>query len=174
MSVAVATAVGALVAFEPLMAAVHRFLFHGPLWCSHRSHHERPTARRLVSNDFLWVPYLALAAVLALAGAVWWQRVFGQILVGVGAGAAGYALAYILAHDGLAHGRFWMPAFLRRSALGRRLIRSHRRHHRGGTSGLGAAPFGIYGAPLEIALRIGDGFTPTARSCEPDRAPALV
>ena len=65
MLVALTVALGTLVAFEPIMTLVHRLVFHGPLWCSHKSHHEYPTARRIVRNDLLWLwPLLVSAAAL--------------------------------------------------------------------------------------------------------------
>ena len=48
-------ALATIVLAEPLMAMVHRFVFHGPLWCEHESHHAHPTVRRVVRNDLLWI-----------------------------------------------------------------------------------------------------------------------
>src|SRR5512144_2962698 len=87
-----------LLAAEPIMALVHRFLFHGPLWCEHKSHHEHPTAGRIVRNDLLWLwPILISAALVALGG---------PVFLGLGIGTTAYVIAYIIAHDGVAHGRF--------------------------------------------------------------------
>ena len=141
MSGALSIVLITLVVFEPLMSVVHRRLFHGPLWRWHRSHHESPNAHRLVLNDLIWVIHFALSGILILLGAA-----------GIGSGAALYGLAYVLAHDGLAHGRFPVPSVLRRTRLFRRLIRAHHLHHRTSSGSLGAVPFGIYSALVELRL----------------------
>lgn len=144
---AIPVALATLALAEPAMAIVHRFVFHGPLWSSHRSHHEHPTARRLVFNDLLWIPPLALALGLVAAGLV--SDRGGPIMVGLGAGIGGYVFAYVFAHDGVAHGRFWVPARVKRWPMFRAITRAHHAHHRGGPSGTGAAPFSVYLAVLE-------------------------
>src|SRR5262245_63586798 len=122
-----------LVLSEPAMTLVHRFVFHGPFWCEHRSHHAHPSARRIVRNDLLWLWPLAASLGLVSFG--------GPILTGVGIGGAAYVAAYIFAHDGVAHGRFWVPRVLRRLTLFRIIAQPHRLHHRGGRDGYGAPPF---------------------------------
>ena len=156
MQTTLAVALGTAVAFEPFMAVVHRFLFHGPLWCAHKSHHEEPTARGIVRNDLLWVWPLAASAVLAVAGAR-----------GVGLGIAAYVVAYVVAHDGVAHGRFRVPAAVRRNAVLRQVARTHRLHHRGGRDGGGAPPFALYAAALEHRWRLGAGYSAPTRICSP-------
>jgi beta-carotene 3-hydroxylase len=154
-----AVALGTLVAFEPFMALVHRFLFHGRLWCWHKSHHEHPTARRLVRNDLLWLwPLLGSAALITLGG---------PALVGLGIGTAAYVGAYIVAHDGIAHGRFWVPEPVRRLRGFRVVAEAHRLHHRGGRRGVGAPPFGVYAAHLEHRWRLSARYSPPTRLCSP-------
>jgi len=159
MLTTVAVAFGTLMALEPVMALVHRFLFHGPLWCSHKSHHEHPAARRIVRNDLLWVWPLMSSAVLIAVG--------GPVLTGIGIGTSTYVAAYILAHDGVAHGRFRVPAMVRRNALLQRVAHTHRLHHRGGRAGVGAPPFGIYSAALEHRWRLSDSYSPPTKICSP-------
>ena len=145
-----------LVAFEPLMALVHRFVFHGPLWCWHESHHAHPTARRIVRNDLLWLwPLLASVVVISFGG---------PVPVGIGLGMSAYAGAYIFAHDGVAHGRFWIPKFVRRMSAFRLLAQTHHLHHRGGRHG-GASPFAVYAAPWEQSWHVSERFVPAARPC---------
>jgi beta-carotene 3-hydroxylase len=152
-----------LVAFEPSMALVHRFVFHGPLWCWHESHHAHPTARRIVRNDLLWLWPLAGAAALVAVG--------GPIAIGIGIGTVAYVGAYILAHDGIAHGRFPVPAFLKRMRTFRLLADMHHLHHRGGRRG-GASPFAVYAAPLEQRWQMSEAFVPAPKPCPPARVRA--
>ena len=155
----IAAAAVTLVAYEPFMAVLHRFLFHGPLWCWHKSHHEHPSARQLVRNDFLWVWPLSVSVLLMTFG--------GPVLVGVGIGTAAYVAAYIVAHDGIAHGRFWVPHFLRRLPLFRVVAETHGLHHRDGRSGVGATPFGVYLAGLEYRWGLSAAYTPPTKVCAP-------
>lgn len=141
------------------MTLVHRFVFHGPLWCEHRSHHAHPGARRIVRNDLLWVGPLFAAATLVIFG--------GPILVGAGIGGAVYVAAYVFAHDGVAHGRFRVPRRIRRMTVFRVIAQTHRLHHRGGRDGVGAPPFGVYTAPLEYRWRMLARYTPPTKVCAP-------
>jgi beta-carotene 3-hydroxylase len=153
-----AVAVLTLIVAEPVMALVHRFIFHGPLWCSHESHHQHPTARRIVPNDLLWFWPLLAAAVLVTFG--------GSVLAGIGIGTAAYVGAYIFIHDGVAHGRFRVPGFVKRMRVAQALAETHQLHHRGGRHG-GASPFAVYAAPLEHAWQMSRDFVPAAKPCPP-------
>jgi len=157
-----AVAVGTLLVSEPLMTLVHRFAFHGPLWCSHKSHHEQPTARRIVRNDLLWLWPLSASAALVIFGS--------PVLAGIGIGGAAYVGAYIFAHDGVAHARFWVPRAVRRMTVFRVVAQTHRLHHRDGRQGVGAPPFGVYAAHLEHRWRLSARYTPPTRLCPPARA----
>jgi beta-carotene 3-hydroxylase len=158
--VLVAVAIATLVVAEPLMTLVHRFVFHGPLWCEHESHHAHPTVRGIVRNDLLWVwPLLASAALV----------VFGSpALAGLGIGGALYVGAYIFAHDGVAHGRFPLPRWVRRMTVFRIIGQTHRLHHR---TCVGAPPFGVYLAPLERRWRLLVHYTPPTKVCDPPVTP---
>jgi beta-carotene 3-hydroxylase len=159
-----------LATFEPVMATIHRFLFHGPLWCWHKSHHEQPTARQLVLNDLLWMPPLLTAAALIAVGVRLSPGIGPDAMVGLGIGTAAYVAAYVLAHDGVAHGRFPVPPALRRMAVFRVVARTHSLHHRGGRTGTGAVPFGVYAAHLEYRWRLNAGYAPPTKLCSPIKA----
>jgi beta-carotene 3-hydroxylase len=151
-----AAALATVVLAEPVMTLVHRFVFHGPLWCEHESHHAHPTACCIVRNDLLWVWPLLASAVLVAIG--------GPALVGLGIGGALYIAAYILAHDGVAHGRFPVPGWIRRLTLFRIIAQTHRLHHH---SRAGAPPFGVYLAPLEHRWGLLVRYTPPTKLCRP-------
>src|SRR5262245_54065878 len=155
-----AVALATLVLAEPLMTLVHRFVFHGALWCEHESHHAHPTARRIVRNDLLWLWPLAASAVLVVFGT--------PVLAGVGLGGALYVAAYVFAHDGVAHGRFPVPGSVRRMTVFRMIAQTHRLHHR---MRVGAPPFGVYLAPLEYRWGVLAHYTPPTKVC--GRTPAV-
>ena len=154
-----AVAVATMILAEPAMTVVHRYVFHGPLWCEHESHHTHPTVRRIVRNDLLWIwPLLAAALLVAIGGAV---------PAGLGIGGAAYVGAYIFAHDGVAHGRFPVPRWVRRLSVLRIIAQTHRLHHRTPT---GAHPFGVYLAPLEHRWGLLVHYTPPTKVCGPSHA----
>jgi beta-carotene 3-hydroxylase len=152
--VLLAVAVATLALAEPLMTLVHRYVFHGPLWCEHESHHAHPTARRIVRNDLLWLWPLGVSAALVMFG--------GPALAGLGIGGVLYVVAYIFAHDGVAHGRFPVPRLVRRATIFRVIAQTHRLHHR---TRVGAPPFGVYLAPLEHRWRLLVDYTPPTKIC---------
>ena len=156
-----------VVALEPVMTLVHRFLFHGPLWCWHKSHHEHPSAHHPVFNDLLWAPPLLVSTALVVSGAAFLPGLAGEVVAGIGIGTAAYVAAYVFAHDGVAHGRFRVPGWAKHSRVFRAIARSHNLHHRGGTEGVGAPPFGVYAAALEQRWGFSDGYSPPSKVCAP-------
>lgn len=152
-------ALATIVLAEPLMAMVHRFVFHGPLWCEHESHHAHPTVRRIVRNDLLWIwPLLVAAGLVTFCG---------PVLAGIGLGGALYVAAYIFAHDGVAHGRFSVPRAVSRMTTFRIMAQTHRLHHRGGRGGVGAPPFGVYLATLEHRWGLLASYRAPTKVCAP-------
>src|SRR4051812_16427938 len=123
MFVVIAVSLITLIVFEPLMTVVHRWVFHGPLWRLHRSHHAFQNSHRLVLNDLIWAVHLLASGAVAALGFWFRTGMRGQVALGLGVGAALYALAYIFVHDGVAHGRFRIPSAVRGMAFLRRLTR---------------------------------------------------
>lgn len=126
-AVAFVVAAGAM---EPLSAAVHRYIGHGPGWALHRSHHDGPVAGPEL-NDV--IPAVSAAATVALFAYGQWGRAgrAGRLLTPIAAGATLYGIAYALIHDLYIHRRLrvlpvhvrWLEPF--RAA--------HETHHREGT-----------------------------------------
>lgn len=123
-------ALGMLIGFPAMEAiawAMHKWIMHGPLWILHRSHHAGREARkgRWEANDAFGIFFSGVS--IALIGAGVAGRPFR---LGLGLGMALYGLAYLLAHDAAAHGRFGNIRIPRIRYL-RRLVRDHRIHHSG-------------------------------------------
>jgi beta-carotene 3-hydroxylase len=120
-------AASTLVAMEPAVAAVHRWVMHGRGWAWHRSHH-RWQGHRIEANDLYPVVFAAAtiatmavgAAIEGLAALVW-----------VGAGVTGYGIAYLVVHDLFIHERLGrLPGA--RSRYVRWVATAHAVHHRSG------------------------------------------
>ncbi len=116
-------------AMEPLSAAVHRYIGHGPGWVLHRSHHDGPVAGPEL-NDV--IPAASAAATVALFAYGQWGRgrKASRLLTPIAAGATLYGVTYALIHDLYIHRRLsllpahvpWLEPF--RAA--------HEAHHRQG------------------------------------------
>jgi beta-carotene 3-hydroxylase len=137
-------AVSALVAMEPAVAAVHRWVMHGRGWAWHRSHH-RWQGRRIEANDLYPVVFAAAtiatmavgAAIEGLAALAW-----------VAAGVTGYGIAYLVVHDLFIHERLGrLPGA--RSRYVRWVTAAHAVHHRSGRE-----PYGFLVPRLAAASTI--------------------
>ena len=122
---------------EFLSYAVHRWLFHGPLWAVHRTHHY---ARRgaFELNDIFAAVFAALSmALMIFAPAPVWKS--WQFPVGLG--VAVYGLAYFIAHDLLTHRR-WLVWHTDNVWLNQ-VRRAHQKHHQS-VARVGQKPFGLF------------------------------
>ena len=140
-------------AFELLVAWMHQYLWHGPLWFMHKHHHETPSRVTLDENDWLGVGN----GIWIMSATYYWQSCsratsFYFLLGGYILGTISYGIIVLYIHDGLAHHRFpvvWTP-FKRRLRMQAGL---HLRHHHADRSGLckkGVAPFGFVLANEEL------------------------
>ncbi|BAN04192.1 sterol desaturase family protein [Ilumatobacter coccineus] len=144
---ALALAVVAFVAMEPLTAATHRWVMHGVGEFLHRSHH-RPRVSRFERND--WYP-VVFAAIVNIGFFVGFNVDGFAALVPVGIGITAYGAAYALVHDGYIHRRVgWFDG--RQIAVFDRLADAHRIHHL-----YNAAPYGMLVpiVPSELRTRAG-------------------
>ncbi len=125
-AVAFAVTAGAM---EPISAAVHRYIGHGPGWVLHRSHHDGPVAGPEM-NDV--IPAVSAAVTIGLFTYGQWgsRRSSTRLLTPIAAGATLYGVTYALIHDLYIHRRLavlpahvpWLEPF--RAA--------HEAHHRQG------------------------------------------
>ncbi len=136
----VAAAVAA--AMDLWAALLHEVVWHGPLWAIHRSHHT-PRRGRFEANDALSALHAPIAVALLLFGCAGRPGALREVAFGIGLGMTAFGLAYLVVHDGLAHGR--LPVrFLLRSRVMRAIVVAHGRHH---ATSPGAAPYGLFFAP---------------------------
>lgn len=149
----------ALLGMEVWSLVMHRWLWHGPLWWGHRSHHAReldgpasePTApegwrarlfARLERNDLFAVVHALIAAPMVYVG----LRDQLPVMAGLGFGMTAFGACYALVHDGLVHGRLPV-AFLARVPWLRRVRNAHLAHHGKDPH---RAPYGLFLGPWEV------------------------
>jgi len=140
--VAVVTAV----AMEPWAAFLHDRLWHRALWPIHRTHHA-PRRGVLEANDALATFHAPIAMALIPYGCLFPATLAGQVAFGVGVGMTMFAIAYVLIHDGVVHGRLPVRRLLGLAYV-RKVVRAHRAHHQ---NQVGGYPFGLFLGPWELA-----------------------
>lgn len=137
-------ALAVAVAMDFWAALLHRRAWHKWLWGWHASHH---TARRgrFEKNDVL----SGLHAPIAALAIVWGSELSGGplhvVAFGIGMGMTAFGAAYLIVHDGLAHGRLPVRFLLRFRYL-RRVVGAHRAHHARDDG----PPYGLFFGPGEL------------------------
>jgi beta-carotene 3-hydroxylase len=112
------------VLMEPISAAIHRYVGHGPGWVIHRSHHDGPVTG-LEANDV--IPAVSAAATIGMfATAI--RCPSRRWMYPVASGITAYGAAYFVVHDLYTHRRIAvLPGHV--AALERFRLR-HLEHHR--------------------------------------------
>ncbi|MEZ5428733.1 MAG: hypothetical protein R2747_20980 [Pyrinomonadaceae bacterium] len=117
--------------------AAHRWLFHGPLWRIHRSHH---VARRglFEANDLFTLLFSAVTISLLVFAE---SPLTNSVSFPLGLGIALYGLLYFIAHDLFTHRRFL--AFRSKNGILLTVRAAHQRHHQTAAK-RGIEPFGLF------------------------------
>ncbi len=111
-----------IAAMEGLSWLMHRYLFHGPLWFIHRTHHEERHGW-FELNDIFSIGFAALSLWLMWVGH---YRMDARLWIGLGISA--YGVIYFIFHDWFIHNRF--KAFKTNNPYLLNLRRAHKIHHR--------------------------------------------
>ncbi len=136
--------VGSFLLMEPITAATHRWVMHGPGDWFHRSHHRSGRKPRWERND--WFPVFFASIVLF---GLWlgFNRDRLGAFIPVAIGVTMYGAAYALVHDGYIHRR--IDPFGRRSnAYLDHVAAAHRIHHL-----YNGAPYGMLAPVVPAELR---------------------
>lgn len=107
---------------EVLSWSMHKYLFHGPLWFIHKTHHqERHGWFEL--NDIFSIGFAAFALWLMWIGHISLDYPFW-----IGTGISIYGIIYFIFHDWFIHNRFKAFKSNNRYLMGIR--RAHKIHHK--------------------------------------------
>jgi beta-carotene 3-hydroxylase len=106
---------------------LHKYLFHGPLWFIHQSHH-RPHGRGLEWNDLFSLLFALAGIGMGWMGLEGTEGRFGPLLLGAGIGVSLYGLVYFVVHDAWVHRRWHLPRKWSGTYLNA-MIKAHRAHH---------------------------------------------
>lgn len=100
----------------------HKYVMHGFLWVLHRDHHHKDHKSWWERNDLFFVFYAVVSMYFFMVAEF-------QFAVAIGAGIAGYGLAYFLVHDIFIHQRFKL---FRKAEhwYAKGIRRAHKMHHK--------------------------------------------
>jgi beta-carotene 3-hydroxylase len=118
ISIVIVTVAG----MELLSWAMHKYLFHGPLWFIHKTHHQQRNGW-LELNDLFSIGFAALALWLMWAGHIILDYRFW-----IGTGISTYGIIYFIFHDWFIHNRF--KAFKSNNRYLTGIRRAHKIHHK--------------------------------------------
>ncbi len=114
--------VATLIGMEVFSWALHKFLFHGPLWFIHKTHHQQRHGF-FELNDIFSIGFGALSLWL-----MWQGRNNFNALFFIGVGISFYGIIYFVFHDWFIHNRIKAFKTNNRYLLGIR--RAHKIHHK--------------------------------------------
>ena len=130
------------VGMEFVSYLAHRYIYHGPGWFLHKSHHT-PRTGLFEWND---VFPLLFASVTITAMLIGLSDPNGQDIVALSIGISMYGVLYLVIHDLYVHRR--MKSLLFRSRLMQRIKKAHMIHH-----SYGGEPYGLLLFPLPERLK---------------------
>ena len=118
----IAIILGTLAGIESFSWFIHKYLFHGPLWFIHRSHHQQRSGW-FEFNDIFSVLFAIISVYL-----MWMGRIDLDIKFWIGVGITVYGIIYFIFHDWFIHNRFQSFKTDNSYLLGIR--RAHKIHHK--------------------------------------------
>jgi len=111
-----------LAGMEAFSWFIHKYLFHGPLWFIHKTHHQQKHSW-FELNDL----FSLLFAIIAL-GLMWLGHFSLDYRFWIGAGISLYGIVYFVFHDWFIHNRF--KAFKSNNTYLSGIRRAHKIHHK--------------------------------------------
>ncbi|MVN23329.1 fatty acid hydroxylase [Mucilaginibacter sp. HMF7410] len=110
------------IAMEIISWAMHKYLFHGPLWFIHKTHHQERHGFFELNDVF------SLFFGLIAVGLMWFDRETRNYPFWIGAGISVYGIIYFIFHDWFIHNRF--KAFRLNNRYFSGIKRAHKIHHK--------------------------------------------
>ncbi len=123
------------VGLEIMSIFMHKFLFHGPLWFIHKSHHEKRTG--IFEKNDLFSLFFTLVGL----GLIFWGQVHSPFIWGMGLGVSLYGTIYFVIHDLMSHRRFY--PLKTKMAWINFFVFDHRKHHQR-VDQEGQGPWGLF------------------------------
>jgi beta-carotene 3-hydroxylase len=118
----IAIILGTLAGMEAFSWFIHKYLFHGPLWFIHRSHHQQRKGW-FEFNDIFSLLFAGISMYL-----MWIGRVELDIKFWIGVGITVYGIIYFIFHDWFIHNR--LKSFKTGNSYLLGIRRAHKIHHK--------------------------------------------
>lgn len=113
---------GTLAAMEAFSWFIHKYLFHGPLWFIHRTHHQHKSGW-FELNDIFSLLFAFVSMYL-----MWLGRSGPDYRFWIGVGISVYGIIYFIFHDWFIHNRF--KSFKTNNPYLLGIRRAHKIHHK--------------------------------------------
>ncbi|RDC57307.1 fatty acid hydroxylase [Pedobacter chinensis] len=111
-----------IVLMECFSWLIHKYLFHGPLWFMHKSHHQKS------HSFFEWNDLFALIFAMVSLDLMYTDRNQYGYLFFIGLGITIYGLVYFILHDWFVHRRF--KTFKSNNKYLQAVRKAHKIHHK--------------------------------------------
>jgi beta-carotene 3-hydroxylase len=131
---ALVTIILTIVMMELVSWALHKYLFHGPLWFIHKTHHQQRHGF-FELNDIFSLGFGILACWL-----MWDNQTTLNYKFWIGVGISLYGIIYFVFHDWFIHNRF--KAFKTENRYLKGIRRAHKIHHKS-TEKMPSEEFGL-------------------------------
>lgn len=118
----IAIILGTLAGMEAFSWFIHKYLFHGPLWFIHKSHHQQRSGW-FEFNDIFSLLFAGIAI-----GLMWMGRIDMDSKFWVGVGITVYGIIYFIFHDWFIHNR--LKSFKTANSYLLGIRRAHKIHHK--------------------------------------------
>lgn len=112
-----------IAAMEAISWAMHKYLFHGPLWFIHKTHHGHAGKGWFELNDLFSLGFAALSL-----GLMWAGHFKPDYRLWIGVGISVYGIIYFIFHDWFIHNRF--KPFDTKNRYLLNIRRAHKIHHK--------------------------------------------
>jgi len=110
---------------EAISWTLHKYLFHGPLWFIHKTHHNRTVHTKPELNDIFSLMFAIVSFYLICFG--WFQSF--SIHFSIGIGITLYGTLYFIIHDGFIHQRYSFLKITLSNNYFKQIQRAHQYHH---------------------------------------------
>ncbi|RYD92262.1 MAG: fatty acid hydroxylase [Sphingobacteriales bacterium] len=112
-----------IISMEALSWFIHKYLFHGPLWFIHKTHHGHNGKGWFELNDIFSIGFAAIALWL-----MWMGHITLDYRFWIGTGISIYGCIYFVFHDWFIHNR--LKAFKSSNRYLKGIRRAHKIHHK--------------------------------------------
>ena len=118
----IAIILGTLAGMEAFSWFIHKYLFHGPLWFIHKSHHQQRSGW-FEFNDIFSLLFAGISLYL-----MWSGRTTLDLKFWIGVGITVYGIIYFIFHDWFIHNR--LKSFKTDNSYLLGIRRAHKIHHK--------------------------------------------